>query len=150
LPAGRWWSMVDVSGTPLATVADGVGEPAPVVAAEHGDKVFNTRAGDGHAARDGSLRDRPGETLGLGGESGSGKSTVARLLMGLLQPTSGTVRLDSVDLSTVRGAELRRLRAHMQIVFQNPYGSLLPHYSAVANVAEPLRLHDRGDKAWRR
>jgi peptide/nickel transport system ATP-binding protein len=132
-----------------ATTGAGAGS-TPIVAAENVDKIFATRAGDVHAVRDVSLAVRPGETLGLVGESGSGKSTVARLLMGLLPPTSGTVRFDGVDLSTVRGASLRRLRAQMQMVFQNPFGSLLPHYSAVANVAEPLRLHKRGDKKSRR
>ncbi|WP_129664150.1 ATP-binding cassette domain-containing protein [Phytoactinopolyspora endophytica] len=121
-----------------------------LIGVDHVDKVFSTRAGDVHAVRDVSLSVRRGETLGLVGESGSGKSTMARLMMGLMAPTDGTVTFDGVDLSTVRHGDMRRLRAQMQMVFQNPYGSLLPHYSVSANVAEPLRLHKRGDKRSRR
>ncbi|NEE04647.1 ATP-binding cassette domain-containing protein [Phytoactinopolyspora halotolerans] len=121
-----------------------------LIGVDHVDKIFDTRAGQVHAVRDVSLSVRHGETLGLVGESGSGKSTVARLMMGLMPPTRGTVTFDGVDLATVRRGDLRRLRAQMQMVFQNPYGSLLPHYSAAGNVAEPLRLHKRGDKASRR
>ncbi|WP_166353010.1 ATP-binding cassette domain-containing protein [Phytoactinopolyspora limicola] len=142
--------MVDVSDVAEPVTTERAASERPVIAAEHVDKVFNTRAGEVHAVRDVSLAVHSGQTLGLVGESGSGKSTMARLLMGLLPPTSGTVRLDGLDLSTVRGARLRQLRSQMQMVFQNPFGSLLPHYSAAANVAEPLRLHKRGDKAWRR
>ncbi|WP_083442197.1 ATP-binding cassette domain-containing protein [Nitriliruptor alkaliphilus] len=120
-----------------------------VIVADRVDKTFTSRAGEVHAVRDVSLSVREGETLGLVGESGSGKSTVARLMMGLMAPTRGTISFDGVDLSTVRGKRMRELRSRMQMVFQNPYGSLLPHFTVSGNVAEPLRLHKRGDKEWR-
>jgi oligopeptide transport system ATP-binding protein len=79
-----------------------------------------------------------GETLCLVGESGCGKTTVAKTVMRLQEPTSGTVLLDGVDISRLSESELRRHRRQMQIVFQDPYSSLNPHLSAGAIVSEPL------------
>jgi len=79
-----------------------------------------------------------GETLCLVGESGCGKTTVAKTVMRLQEPTSGTVLLDGVDISRLREAELRAHRRQMQIVFQDPYSSLNPYLSAGAIVSEPL------------
>jgi peptide/nickel transport system ATP-binding protein len=124
--------------------------PDELVRASAITKVFQTRAGEVRAVDDVSLVVHRGETLGLVGESGSGKSTVARLMMGLQSCTSGRVVFDGHELGTLPARELRVLRPRMQMVFQNPYGSLLPHFSAIGNVMEPLRLHDRGDKASRR
>lgn len=121
-----------------------------LVEADRVSKVFDGRAGRVVAVDQVTLRVRRGETLGVVGESGSGKSTLARLLMGLQPVTSGRVRFAGRDLATLPRRELRSLRARMQMVFQNPYGSLLPHCTAVANVMEPLRLHRRGDKESRR
>ncbi|WP_020575572.1 ATP-binding cassette domain-containing protein [Actinopolymorpha alba] len=121
-----------------------------LVRAESVSKVFSSRAGDVRAVDELSFEIMRGETLGLVGESGSGKSTVARLVMGLQPPTEGRVLFDGADLASVRGREMRALRRRMQMVFQNPYGSLLPHYTAAANVAEPLRLHKIGDQDSRR
>ncbi|NED95710.1 ABC transporter ATP-binding protein [Phytoactinopolyspora alkaliphila] len=121
-----------------------------LVHADDVTKTFSTPAGDVQAVRGVTLSVRRGETVGVVGESGSGKSTLARLIMGLQPCTSGRVLFDDQDLSTVKGGDLRRLRRRMQMVFQNPFGSLLPHYSAVANVIEPLRLHGIGSKSSRR
>lgn len=82
-----------------------------------------------------------GRTFAIVGESGCGKSTVARLLTRLIEPTSGKVFLRGQDLLAAGPAELRRLRGRIQIIFQDPYGSLNPRMSAGDMLAEPLRLH---------
>jgi peptide/nickel transport system ATP-binding protein len=121
-----------------------------LIQADDVTKVFSSRAGEVRAVDGVTLEVHRGETLGLVGESGSGKSTVARLLMGFQPPTSGRVLFDGRDLARLRGRELRATRRRMQMVFQNPYGSLLPHYSAAGNVMEPMRLHGSGTKESRR
>ena len=88
-----------------------------------------------------SLELSRGTTLGLVGESGCGKSTVGQLLLGLLSPTRGTVRLDGVDVTATRGEALRRLRRRMQLVFQDPSAALNPRVPVAEAVAEPLRAH---------
>ena len=82
-----------------------------------------------------------GETLGLVGESGSGKSTTARLILRLIEPTAGTVVLDGTDVTGLGKNDLRRMRSHMQIVFQDPYSSLDPRASIAETVGEPLEVH---------
>ncbi|MEP7280958.1 MAG: oligopeptide/dipeptide ABC transporter ATP-binding protein [Rubrivivax sp.] len=84
---------------------------------------------------------RRGTTLALVGESGCGKSTVARLLVGLYAPTRGRVRIDGVDTATLTGDALRTLRRRMQMIFQDPYASLNPRWKVIDIVAEPLREH---------
>jgi peptide/nickel transport system ATP-binding protein len=84
---------------------------------------------------------RRGEVFGLAGESGSGKSTVGRLVLGLLEPTEGQVTFDGTDLSSLSAEEMRRLRSRMQIIFQDPLASLNPRMSIGEAIGHPVRIH---------
>jgi ABC-type oligopeptide transport system ATPase subunit len=99
------------------------------------------RAGNVRAVDDVSLDICEGETLGLVGESGSGKSTLGRLILRLIEPTSGDIRFDGIEMLKANGSALRRLRRDMQIIFQDPFGSLDPRYRVEDVIAEPLILH---------
>src|SRR5271155_812956 len=103
----------------------------------------NTRSGEVLAVDDVSLDVQAGETLGLVGESGSGKSTLGRLILRLIEPTSGAILFDGVDLIKANANRLRRLRRDMQIIFQDPFGSLDPRYRVQDVFAEPLILHPK-------
>jgi oligopeptide transport system ATP-binding protein len=87
-----------------------------------------------------------GETLGLVGESGSGKSTTGYTILQLLKPTSGSVRFEGKELTTLGREEIRRLRREMQIVFQDPYSSLNPRMTVGDIVSEPLVVHGVGSR----
>ncbi len=89
---------------------------------------------------------RRGRSFGIVGESGSGKSTLARIALALDRPDSGAVRLEGRSLFDLRRRELRALRAHMQMVFQDPYGSLDPRQRVEKIVAEPLRGVGRSEQ----
>lgn len=91
-----------------------------------------------------------GETLGLVGESGCGKSTVGRCLLRLYEPTSGEVLFEGDDILKLGNTELQKLRREMQIIFQDPYSSLNPRLSILSIVGEPLKIHGIGNKNERR
>lgn len=91
-----------------------------------------------------------GKTLGLAGMSGSGKSTVARILMGLLPADSGSVCIDGKQVLALRGRALKDYRTHTQMIYQNPTTSLNPAKKLMTSVTEPLTIHGIGDRAWRR
>jgi len=87
-----------------------------------------------------------GETFGLVGESGSGKTTTGRCVLRLVEPTSGAVRIQDVDVLTLSPRDLRRARRHFQIVFQDPYSSLNPRRRVGESVREPLAIHRIGTR----
>jgi oligopeptide transport system ATP-binding protein len=91
-----------------------------------------------------------GETLGLVGESGSGKSTTGYCILQAIRPTSGSVRFDGVELTELKGEDLRSMRRRMQLVFQDPYASLDPRMTVGDIVAEPLQVHKIGSRKERR
>ncbi len=103
--------------------------------------VVRRQVGEVHAVCGVSLSLARGETLGLVGESGCGKSTTARVILRLLPATSGSVRFRGRELLGLKPREMRRLRREMQIVFQDPYASLNPRMQVRSIVAEPLKVH---------
>jgi oligopeptide transport system ATP-binding protein len=111
--------------------------------------VLKRRVGTVHAVDGVSFEIGRRETLGLVGESGSGKTTLGRTLIRLYRPTAGSIRLDGVDVGLAEGAELRRARRRIQMIFQDPYSSLPPRTRIGDIVAEPLVIHRIGTRAER-
>src|SRR4051794_14168068 len=104
--------------------------------------IFQSEIGTVKAVDGVSFVIHRGETLGLVGESGCGKSTTGRALIRLRDPSGGIVRFDGVDLTSLKPDALRRMRRRMQIIFQAPYGSLDPRMTVGSTIAEPLETHN--------
>ena len=111
--------------------------------------LFQRTIGWRHAVDGVTFQIPRGQTLGLVGESGCGKTTIARVILRLTPATSGGVAFDGQDVFSLRGSALRRLRRDMQIVFQDPVGSLDPRMRVGEIVGEGLRIHGLGDRAER-
>ncbi len=105
--------------------------------------IFQRHVNDVKAVDDVSFDVYNGETLGLVGETGCGKTTVGRTLLRLYDPTDGQIIFDNVDLATLQEGALRRIRRRMQMIFQDPYASLNPRMTVGSIIAAPLEVHDR-------
>ena len=109
--------------------------------------IFQKQVGAVRAVDGVSFEVRRGETLGLVGESGCGKSTTGRAILQLYRPTSGSVNFDGVDLVKLKGEDLRKMRRKMQMIFQDPYASLNPRMSVGEIIREPLIVHNVATEA---
>jgi oligopeptide transport system ATP-binding protein len=129
--------------------------PEPLLAVTELARRFNVRRHDGTKAElravDGvSFSIARGEVLGLVGESGSGKTTVGQLILRIIEPSAGTIRLDGIDISRLSTSALRPYRRRMQIVFQDPFSSLNPRMTVGDAIGEPLAIHGLAKNAVER
>ena len=123
----------------------------PLVEIQKLKKHFPASGGRAVRAVDGvTFAIQRGETFGLVGESGCGKTTVGRCLLRLIEPTSGAINFDGEDLLKLGGGQLRVLRRRMQVIFQDPYSSLNPRMKIGAIIGEPLAIHGQGARSERR
>jgi ABC-type glutathione transport system ATPase component len=122
----------------------------PLVEIRHLTKIYAGGAHPIRAVDDVSLDIHEGETLGLVGESGSGKSTLGRLVLRLIEPTAGSIAFNGANVLAASHAEMRRLRREMQIIFQDPFGSLDPRMRVEQIIAEPLVVHEDLSRELRR
>jgi ABC-type oligopeptide transport system ATPase subunit len=143
--------MSDRGGRPAATSGARESVPLPLLEVLDLHKHFPVRRGllsrasGAVRAVDGvSLSIAAGETLALVGESGSGKTTTGRCILRLIEPTSGTVRFDGTDLLALGPRDMRRMRQKLQVIFQDPFGSLNPRMRVGTIVREPLEIHGIG------
>lgn len=112
--------------------------------------LFGRQIGEVKAVDDISFTVRKGETLGIVGESGCGKSTTGRMLMRLIEPTDGEVIFDGKDVTSLSQTEMRKLRRELQMVFQDPYASLNPRHTVEKILEEPLIVHGIGNSNERK
>lgn len=134
--------LADAPSLAPATFRSAPGAGDPVVVVDNLRQEFRVGARQLVAVEDVSFAIAPGTTHALVGESGSGKTTTARALVGLQQPSSGSIRIEGREVTTLSGDARRQFRRHVQLVYQNPFASLDPRQSIVDIVGEPLRNFD--------